>query len=603
MQSVLPSALQRLLDALPGTAALVDTDGIIVAVNNRWLAFGLAQGAARESLDVGTDYFAACAPAGRDLDAVEVQRGLREILDRRREEFSHTYPCHSPQEQRWFRCTATPYEIDGSRLALILHVNVTESELRLRLLTELTGAALLELDASGNLVYATSAWAQLVPPSTPTAVEQGRGWLDAFDPADAVKIESALGAALRDQHTLGLHARLRVDDLPGGTERSGPDVRRVRIEGSPLVTHGMLTSYAVTVVESRPDPEESARLRNDALRDPLTRLLNRAGLQEKLAHAPATRSDVMLCLDLDGFKSVNDTGGHAVGDAVLNAVAARIRGSLRSDDVASRVGGDEFVLVLRDVTSAQAQAAAERLIGAIGQPIHAGGSTWSVGASVGLARGGDTVPLETVMARADESLLEAKSSGKNRATWYVDRRRAATDTSFAPPGDLFGHYHWHAGGHLVMFPGTEDDLVAEVCRYLLTGFQNGEAGLLCATKVHTGQIVAQLATQGADVEDLRASGQLVVLDAEDTVAQFMRDGRPDAELYRSAIGDRVQAITEQWPRVRAYGEMVAVLWAANNLSAAFVVEDLWNELTDELPFMLVCAYQPTARTPSASDVT
>lgn len=594
MHSILSVDGQGLLDALPGTAALIDIDGTIVAVNDRWLAFGLAQGAARESLDVGANYFAACLPAGSDPDATAAQRGLHDVLEGRSDDFATTYPCHSPTEQRWFRFTAAPYVVDGRRFALVLHVNVTENELRLRLLTELTGAALLELDAAGNLVYATSAWAALAPDDAPRAQQRDRSWLDAFDPADSVNVEAALDTALKDQQPIALYARLRAGTWPGSRERSGPDVRRVRIEGSPQVTKGILTRYALTVVESRPDPDESARLRNDALRDPLTRMLNRAGLLARAELAPPTPSDVLLCLDLDGFKAVNDRGGHAVGDAVLNAVAARIRRSLRTDDLAARVGGDEFVLVLREITSAQAQSAAERLIAAIGQPVHAGGSTWSVGASIGIARFDNVALLDTALANADHALLQAKAAGKNRTTWFIEPSADPTVAPFAPPEVLFGQYHWHAGSHLVMFPGTEEALVDEVARYLLTGFEASEAGLLCATQAHAEKILARLAQQGADVDGLLASGQLVLLDAEQTVAEFMRNGRPDAALYRSTVGDKVQSITEHWPRVRAYGEMVAVLWSQGNLPAAFIVEDLWNELTDELPFLLVCAYQPAS---------
>jgi hypothetical protein len=83
----------------------------------------------------------------------------------------------------------------------------------------------------------------------------------------------------------------------------------------------------------------------------------------------------------------------------------------------------------------------------------------------------------------------------------------------------------------------------------------------------------------------------VVLDATAVVAGFMCEGVPDPHLFHASMGGRVRQLLDAWPHVRAYGELIAVLWSAGNLLGAFKVEDLLNELTDELPLLLVCAYQ------------
>jgi diguanylate cyclase (GGDEF)-like protein len=156
-----------------------------------------------------------------------------------------------------------------------------------------------------------------------------------------------------------------------------------------------------------------------ALHDALTGLANRSGLDNALSatgQQSEDRSTALLYLDLDGFKSVNDTHGHAAGDHLLKMAADRLRGSLRAGDIAARIGGDEFVVVARDVDASQMGRFGERLIREIAAPYELGsGVTANVGASVGVA----LTPLHgkhlaDLMGVADRALYEAKLGGKSR---------------------------------------------------------------------------------------------------------------------------------------------------------------------------------------------
>jgi diguanylate cyclase (GGDEF)-like protein len=129
------------------------------------------------------------------------------------------------------------------------------------------------------------------------------------------------------------------------------------------------------------------------------------------AGSPASKLTV-FCLDLDGFKAVNDRFGHAAGDAVLVAVADRLRASVRDADFVCRIGGDEFVILLPDITDAEAAAAARRIISAVSEPFEFA-PTARVGASIGLASAPrDGITADELLSAADRAMYEAKRRGK-----------------------------------------------------------------------------------------------------------------------------------------------------------------------------------------------
>ena len=153
--------------------------------------------------------------------------------------------------------------------------------------------------------------------------------------------------------------------------------------------------------------------------DSLTGLPNRAQFGDALTQACARSAALtVMLLDLDGFKSVNDTNGHAAGDALLVAVAGRLRGCLRSGDLVARLGGDEFALLCDGDDVETAQSIAQRLIASVSQPYLLGTLPVTVGVSVGLAypRDAGWVP-QNLLQGADLALYVSKAEG--RGTWHV----------------------------------------------------------------------------------------------------------------------------------------------------------------------------------------
>nr|WP_315267178.1 diguanylate cyclase [Microbacterium lemovicicum] len=157
-----------------------------------------------------------------------------------------------------------------------------------------------------------------------------------------------------------------------------------------------------------------------AMYDPLTGLSNRRGMLDRLELA--LRDDApswiltLLFIDLDGFKSVNDTFGHDVGDALISLIGERIVSVVRAQDTVARLGGDEFVILCQHMDREAAEHVAGRIIEAIAEPAAIDGSVVTVTASVGIAVTDRPIEAAELLRHADEAMYRAKVSGKNRVS-------------------------------------------------------------------------------------------------------------------------------------------------------------------------------------------
>ncbi|MCO5732397.1 sensor domain-containing diguanylate cyclase [Rhizobium sp. SSA_523] len=166
--------------------------------------------------------------------------------------------------------------------------------------------------------------------------------------------------------------------------------------------------------------DERHRLEQMALKaqtDALTGLLNRRGLDDGYEAMASPAGYVVLAMDLDGFKPINDRYGHAAGDLVLLETARRLRANLRDHDLVARVGGDEFVLVLAADREGGCEVA-ERLIRAVREPILLAKESVAIGASIGGLWTPVKSAIDELCARADLLLYQVKMNGKNR--WHLE---------------------------------------------------------------------------------------------------------------------------------------------------------------------------------------
>ncbi|WP_030434210.1 GGDEF domain-containing protein [Actinoplanes subtropicus] len=159
-----------------------------------------------------------------------------------------------------------------------------------------------------------------------------------------------------------------------------------------------------------------AEMSYQAHTDGLTALANRTHFYEQLEAALERTSGVsVLLVDLDGFKAVNDTLGHAAGDTLLISVADKMRAALRAGDVAARLGGDEFAVLLRDCAGPEAEDTARRILEALAVPVEIDGSAVRANASIGAAAAEPGEGAGALIRRADVAMYAAKSAGKG--TW------------------------------------------------------------------------------------------------------------------------------------------------------------------------------------------
>ncbi len=224
---------------------------------------------------------------------------------------------------------------------------------------------------------------------------------------------------------------LRVDQSKTADELISSFAREVLFSGGVAIIT-FISFMAGFSYRQRQLSAENAAIRFLALHDELTGLPNRKQFDEVMAETlaaiePGGHKAALFVLDLDGFKSVNDTLGHPVGDGLLKACAKRLKASLRGGDLLARLSGDEFVIVVPRVSDpAMLAPLAERVLNLVSSPFRVDGHEIQVGCSIGLAVAPDNgSDIETLMRNADFALYRAKSEG--RRTWRFFDPKMAED--------------------------------------------------------------------------------------------------------------------------------------------------------------------------------
>ena len=284
----------------------------------------------------------------------------------------------------------------------ISQASLRASETRFRDIAEAASDWLWETDQQTRLVYLSERFEQV----TRLSVDQWVGRpLDELLQAGTQDIEQWLhkqsGKPLRCQYS----------------DRNG-DVRICRVASRPIVVDGKCVGYRGTASDITEEVKAQSQVEHLSLHDALTGLPNRNNLHGFLiGKLEVKRPLAMLSLDLDRFKPVNDTLGHAAGDLVLKEMSLRLLNCTRSEDLVARLGGDEFIMVLDGMSSQESiEALCARLIDQIKQPIVYEGQDIFVGGSIGIALAPqDATEANELLRCADIALYQAKEDG--RATW------------------------------------------------------------------------------------------------------------------------------------------------------------------------------------------
>ncbi len=279
----------------------------------------------------------------------------------------------------------------------------------------------IEMDDEGAIVAANSAANELV----------GRG----VSSLVGSTLVSLVSAESRSDY---LRALDRLEDHgEAGSEELRLDAANhldavwVRLSVVPVVSASGAPGKLVQLIDVTEQRRVRLELSRRALHDDLTGLPNRTLLLDRLEQAIARdrrtgRVTAALFVDLDGFKSVNDSRGHGAGDDILQLLAERLRSSAREADTVARFGGDEFVVLCADLEDvSEADVIAQRLLSIAREPFEIDGETVRLSLSVGVAVAGEGADAEVVLRDADLAMYEAKTRGRDRAVRFEPGLRSA----------------------------------------------------------------------------------------------------------------------------------------------------------------------------------
>lgn len=341
-------------------------------------------------------------------------------------------------EYRWLQWESAADDETGLRYGVArditdrkhAEVRLAASEARYRLLTEHSTDAITVANRDGRLDYVSPAGETVF--GWPPAEMLGREIFEFIHPDDVRRLRRELSLLLADPRVITIAGRFRrADDTYRWLESTGRQIRD-RHSGELIAVIGNTRD-----VTDRMSARDALMLQ--ARTDSLTGVANRAALRERsryalsaLAHRPGTVA--LLLLDLDRFKSVNDSLGHHVGDEVLRAVAERLVAACRPSDSVARLGGDEFVILAEGLSSSEdVRHLADRFVTLMREPFDVIGPmpgerqalplTASVGAAVTTAadRG-----VDELLGEADLALYRAKDRGRNRVEVYDAELQART---------------------------------------------------------------------------------------------------------------------------------------------------------------------------------
>lgn len=328
------------------------------------------------------------------------------------------------------RTTSSARALDASYASLqSSQIALATSEARFRDVVEASSDWVWEIDADWRFIYLS----------------------ERFEDVTGLSTDLWIGATMDELLRTELGTVSQWLSIPNRRPDISVQCRYVDTDGQERITRlsarkmagGGFRGTATDVTE-----EVEARRRIEFLsqHDALTGLPNRTRLQEfldgKLKAVPTVEQPlVMLSLDLDRFKPVNDLLGHAAGDLVLNEVSSRLAECIRHGDLVARIGGDEFVLILTDVNSQdEVEALCRRLIESVERPIQIDEQEVFVSASIGIAMApNDACEAAELLRYADIALYESKAAGRNTWRFYagdmnariIERRRLESDLRYA----------------------------------------------------------------------------------------------------------------------------------------------------------------------------
>ncbi len=404
--------LQAVNDASPLGLVRADQDGNCTYVNR---TFEAITGMAREAA-LGDGWFGAVHPNDRDM----LRASLRH-LTQTQQAFQETLRCVHPDGKIvWTSIKVAPIVIDKAIAGYVGTLDditlvrksvmaLRESESRLRTIADTLPAMIAYIDFEEIYRFHNLAYEREF--SKTGLHVTGRTVLETVGEKRYAMLQPYIARALR-----GETLTFEEEDDSGDYPRTFEVVYIPQLDEDGITVVGFHVMRQDVTAQKR----EKQRLLRLSQVDALTGLTNRAGFLQKLSETMAACREsgglmAVMYLDIDRFKPVNDTYGHAVGDALLKAFSARLSNTVRASDTVARLGGDEFTIIMERISKPDdAAATAAKIVHAMQQTFELDGILAHVSTSIGLTfyRGEDVAPAE-LLKRADSLLYEAKQAGRN----------------------------------------------------------------------------------------------------------------------------------------------------------------------------------------------
>jgi diguanylate cyclase (GGDEF)-like protein/PAS domain S-box-containing protein len=434
-----------ILDGIAANVCVLDEEGKIVAVNQAWKDFYISNGGDEGHCHEGDSYLKACTNAIQSLSpelqsASQFYVDFKALIEGKKDRFELEYPCHSPQEQRWFFVRVAAMRNISPRRIVVTHVDISkQKQIQEHLQQSLTfSKRMIDALRDGVSILNKDGYTTEVNPAlcamTGFTREELLGTCSPFPywPADEfATIDAAMKRTIH--HQSGNFDLIFV--------RKNGERFPVSVAASTVFDdHGEVISYIATIKDISEYKKMESEIQHLAFYDPLTSLPNRRLLNDRInfAISSSKRNEKyagLMMLDLDNFKPLNDQHGHDIGDLLLIEAAHRLRSCIREIDTVARFGGDEFVIVINELHQDKIHAneylleIAEKVRSAIAEPfnLHSSskGATADIEhhctASIGcLSFMGKTRQVRDLLKIADNEMYRAKQQGRNRISLDVD---------------------------------------------------------------------------------------------------------------------------------------------------------------------------------------
>jgi len=422
------------------------SDGVFVDANEaflRYVGFGREEVIGRTSLELG--FWADAADRQKMLDTLRRDSIVRDLEARFRKKNG---------EIAWGQMSGSLLEVDGEPCILSVTRDITAAKAADELLARAQDA-LLASEARYRTVFQTSADSVTITHlDSGQYVDVNQAFLDTTgfnrdEVIDHTALEINLWADPRDRKNFAelLRQQLHCQNLETRFRKKNGEIfsglvsaAMIELDGVPCIVSFLRDISGLKAAADK--------IRDLAFYDPLTHLPNRRLLMERVrqtlaAGARSNRKCALLIIDLDHFKILNDTLGHETGDLMLQETALRLTTCIHDADTVARQGGDEFVVMLENLSetpeeaAAQAEAAGESILAAINQPYLLGDREYRSTASIGITVFGDhRENANDLMQQADIAMYQAKTAGRNTSRFFAPALQAAVHARAALEEDL-----------------------------------------------------------------------------------------------------------------------------------------------------------------------